>query len=73
MLLITGIYLLLTFVIEVIDVRRAGHFGKQARRSTRPADETVPLRRTRFIYSSKGDTQSPEHRKCSLPLFIPVT
>lgn len=41
--------LLLTFVVEVVDVGRAGHSGQQARRSTRPADETVPLGRTRFI------------------------
>lgn len=42
-----------TSVIEVVDVRRAGDFGNEAWRSTRPADETVPLRRTGFIYSWK--------------------
>lgn len=65
-------HLLLTFVIKVIDVRRAGNFGQQARRSTGPADEPVPLRRTRFIYSSKAQHTVTQTQKVR-SLFIPVT
>lgn len=43
----------LTSVIEVVDVRWAGDSGNEAWRATRPADETVPLRRTGFICSWK--------------------
>lgn len=55
-------------MIEVEDVRRAGHFGQQARRPTRPADETVPLRRTCFIHScrethSRPNTESAVRRR----------
>lgn len=38
-------------MIEVIDVRRAGDLGDEPGEAMRPANETVPVRRARFIYS----------------------
>lgn len=42
---------LLTFVIEVINVRRTGNLGNEPRGAMGPANKTIPVRRTRFIYS----------------------
>lgn len=42
-----------TFVIEVVDVRRTGHLGDEAGEPIRPADETVPFRRARFIWKRR--------------------
>lgn len=44
---------MLTFVIEVIDVRRAGDLGNEPGGAVGPADKTVPVRRTRFICSQR--------------------
>lgn len=62
----------LTSVIEVVDVRRAGDSANEAWRSTRPADETVPLRRTWFVCSSKWKHAVTQTQHIHL-LLNPVT
>ena len=41
-----------TFVVEVVDVRRAGDLGDEPRGAVGPTNEPVPVRRAHLIYGA---------------------